>query len=273
MSWIGALKFWNKEKGPIVTDTANVYMLPRKGTEEYKEVKAVQQGEEMPAKKKEREERNKATMDKALGQLRQVESETKARNEARKQPQRQPRLIGRKVGGRHMTDIPGLTLSDDDVTKLFADLQKDVDEASRDDVEEGTMTLWPKLKSGDYVQIRRQFIRDDEIMYLIKKIDNRTWSIGEDPGDKVKPLVKGQLILNDKGDWFEYKGERDIRASVYAVNGFLKSNVNAESKSEQELKKIVRKWAKENKRSLIGINKVSKKGLISYIRDKNIPVN
>jgi hypothetical protein len=84
MSWIGALKFWNKEKGPIITDTANVYILPRKGTEEYKEVKAVQQGEEMPAKKKEREARNKATMDKALGQLRAVEAETKARNVERK---------------------------------------------------------------------------------------------------------------------------------------------------------------------------------------------
>jgi hypothetical protein len=71
--WITALKAWNTKKG-------GSWCVPRKGTKEYDEVKAMMGGNETPEAKKEREGRNKAVMETAVSKLRQVEAETKARN-------------------------------------------------------------------------------------------------------------------------------------------------------------------------------------------------
>jgi len=75
--WIDALKKWNTEKG-------GSWCIPRKGSPEMTAVKRIMEGKETTKEKSAREDRNKATMSKALQQLRGIEEETKIRNQARK---------------------------------------------------------------------------------------------------------------------------------------------------------------------------------------------
>jgi hypothetical protein len=281
MSWIGALKFWNKEKGPIVTDTANVYMLPRKGTEEYKEVRAVQQGEEIPSKKKEREERNKATMDKALGQLRQVESETKARNVERKKE-----VARMKAPKRREYDETEGDKQDRAVARfkneMIAYLYGNDDYTEQEALKKFDM-FFPRA-------INRVFMGEAPMGYVQDILDDfaieykdELRKVLESRSRKKKKSVEMDIakmeLTGDDMDRIMGDVKKDVDEAIKNRQQRTLARVNSmmtgkgvEGKSDAELKTIVRRWAKENKRSLKGINNVSRAGLLKFIEEKNIPV-
>jgi hypothetical protein len=265
MSWISALKFWNDEKGPIVTDTANVWMMPRKGTEEYDEVRAVQQGKEIPSKKKEREARNKATMDKALGQLRQVETETKARNVERKKEEQKgkPPKYDENEGDEDDREIAKLKnqliqwlyKNKDGMTKMKA--LKYYDE-----------NFTPKLNSilSEAPAGAAEDIEEDFFIQFKREIDNVLKN-----KKSVETEIAQMRLSNDDIDRLMGELQKDVDEEI-KKRGTARRMERIEGKSEDELRSIVRKWAKENKRKLTGINKVSKAGLLKFIEEKNITV-
>lgn len=75
MKWMDAVKKWNADHNP------ETWCIPRKGTTEYFEVRAIMEGKPSPKKTKIVEERR----EKAVVGLRAVEKETADRNKARKQ--------------------------------------------------------------------------------------------------------------------------------------------------------------------------------------------
>jgi hypothetical protein len=89
------------------------------------------------------------------------------------------------------------------------------------------------------------------------------------------PMGYVQDILDDFA--IEYKDElskvlKSRKKKTLARVDSMMTGKGVEGKSDEELKRIVKKWAKENKRSLKGINNVSRAGLLKFIEEKNIPV-
>jgi hypothetical protein len=150
--WITALKQWNGEKG-------GPWCVPRKGSPEYDEVRAIMDGKETPARKAQREKGNVDRMAKALQQLRGIEAETKERNvqrakEAQKgKPPKYPETEGdaddRKIAKLKnklmvwlhknkdgMTKIKALRYYDANFTPKLNSILSDAPEGAADDVEE-----------------------------------------------------------------------------------------------------------------------------------------
>jgi len=71
MKWIQALKVWNAEPTQLRVNHRDVWAIPRKDTEPYKEVKEITKPHYM--------------MNRAVKKLQEVEKETQERNKARKE--------------------------------------------------------------------------------------------------------------------------------------------------------------------------------------------